>query len=121
MLGPGGLLFAAAGGALGVDGPDAAPTDVSWFFHDGDKIGVQWANGDPTAATQIYFRDEVSGCPSVLPDDLTFIGTAPAGATSFDTTGTISCSHFIRHVKNGQFSAFVQAINGPTTCLTCPV
>ena len=121
------MAGAAANTALGVGpGPSAAPTDPSLFRHSGTKIGVQWTNGDATAATRIYFTDTDTLCPSTFPDDVEPLkGTASPGGTTFNTDDPDSgdqCSYYVVHIKNGIFSDFVQVIDilDSGSCVVCP-
>ena len=113
-----------AAGAPG-PGPSGPPTSPSLFRHSGNKIGVQWANGDSSASTRIYFTETDTACPSTFPDDVEPLkGTASPGATSFNTSDPDSgeqCSYYVVHIKDGIFSDFVQVINklDSGTCITC--
>ena len=122
MLAPASLL-AAAGGAGGGSGPTGAPTDAYKYFHSGTKIGVAWVNADETASTQVWFRHTQGegsvGCPSVLPDDLTFVATVGPGVTSYNADETRQCSFYLRHFKFGIGSSFIQVVNGLTPCVAC--
>jgi hypothetical protein len=114
-------LAAPAGQDAGAEGPSGAPSGGTWWYYSGTKVGATWTNGDATASTQVYWKDISGGCPSVLPDDAEFIETVSPGVVEVETEKTVGCSLFIRHVKNGQYSAWHQITSGPTTCSTCPV
>lgn len=120
MFGIGEILFAAAG--VTQEGfPAGPPTNVSTYSYGEGLVGVQWTNGDAEAGTPVYFFDQASGCPGTFPDDLTLIGTASPGQTALETGQTTACSYYVRHVKNGQFSSWVQALSGVDDCLSCPL
>ena len=83
--------------------PSGPPTNLSSYKWSGNKVGVQWTNGDATAMTQVY----VSMTLDVDPDGPHLI-TKPAGATSYDSqidSGTWNF-WYVRHLKNGQYSTW---------------
>jgi len=105
-------LFMAAGQAdLDLtEGPDAAPSSVSAYTYGGHKIGVQWMVGDENAETQVARTDSANDDPGTA--DVEF--TAPPGATSWESghdanQSVFRCTWWVRHVRNGQFSAWSPA------------
>lgn len=108
-----GIQFAA--GQVNVDlteGPDAAPSSVSSYTYGGDKIGVQWANGDAEAETQIALTADVDTDPTT--NDIKH--TASPGTTSWQSGLSANidanrCAWWCRHARNGQFSDWVSGIH----------
>jgi hypothetical protein len=102
-------LMAPAGSSLGGglwadDLPSAVPGTPTTYLvsEDTGEIGVQWANGDPTAWTQVGYN--ASGEP-------TSVSTLVApGVTRWDTGTTDQAGWYVRHTKGGTPSAWV----GPT-------
>lgn len=98
-------LAAAAGtasGALG-DPPSGAPSVASAYNYSGSLVGVQWANGDATAYTQIGLSGDSGTQPTSV------YGSVAPGETSFET-GTSTTEHWwVRHFKNGQAGSWVLA------------
>lgn len=106
----------------GGSGPSGSPTSVSSYFYAGDKVGIQWVNGDGTAATRIYYKDDAGGCPSGYPGDLTLLKTVAPGVTSYGTGQTDLCNYFVVHYKDGIFSSWKQCIAGESSgCSSCPL
>lgn len=118
------LGMGSAGGGGGGSGPSGPPTNASEYdYGSPSKLAAQWTNGDATAATRIYWYDTSGGCPSVFPDDLTFLGQAGVGATSYETSRLVAdgrCSLYIVHYKDGQFSTWVQVTDTDGgSCVGC--
>ncbi len=116
-------MLMAAADTGGTGSPSGPPTNGSTYYISGSFVGVQWTNGDATASTQVWFRDTVTnGCPSAVPDDLTYLGSASPGQTTFEPLPkkTDTCTYYIRHGKNAAFSAFLQITSGVTSCTVCP-
>jgi hypothetical protein len=98
-----GAAVVSAGGS----GPAAPPSNVTTFLYAGSLIGVQWANGDASAETEIaYAATESGGQPDG--DPLSF-GTVGAGETAYETGQAATQYYWVRHVRNGQYSAWVIA------------
>lgn len=119
MLPMQGAACAAGVGATGP--PSGSPSGGVTSLWGGDKISLDWTNGDSTASTQIYFKDDASGCPSGSPADEEYINTVSPGVSTYDTSKTSACNFFLRHVKNGQYSAWHQVTSGVESCVSCPV
>lgn len=90
--------------------PSGPPTNTSAYTYSGDKIGVQWSNGDITAETEIA---RTAGA-LIEPTARDYI--APATETSFQTGSTSRCYWWVRHRKNGQYSAWVFAEHTSGSC-----
>ena len=106
MLGPAAMLGAAAGqGELTGPGPDGPPTNVSVYNAGNEpnpRTGIQWTNGDVQAQTASGFSTD----PGTEPTGQWI--TSPAGITSQDTTDDTAGRYWwVRHLRNGQFSAWV--------------
>jgi hypothetical protein len=86
------------------EGPDGAPSNASAYPYSGNLVGVQWVSGDVTASTQIALTGGAS------PSSGDIVATAAAGATSYETGSTSQGFWWVRHAKNGQFSAWVVAL-----------
>lgn len=125
MLPPAGL-GAAAGEAAVVTTPTGAPSNGSLYRHGGNKIGVQWTNGDASSGTEVRYTDTVGGsCPaSPIEDNTTFKGKPGPGVTMFETSDADSdeqCSYFIAHYKGGTYSAWHQVVVvlDAGSCVSC--
>lgn len=81
-------------------GPGAPPTNGLEYTYGGNKIGLSWTNGDPAAQTQIGYAG--SGEPTGVTD------TVAAGATTYETGGMVSDGWWVRHLRNGQTSAWAR-------------
>jgi hypothetical protein len=119
MLAFGGI--AAGADELPPEGPSGSPSGGVTSLWAGDQIFLDWINGDSSASTQIYFKDDAGGCPTGGPEDEEFIATKTPGATSHGTSKTSACNFFLRHVKNGQYSAWHQVTSGVESCSACPL
>lgn len=119
------LPMAGAAAAAGIDevaaGPSGAPSGGSTSLWAGGQIYLEWVNGDSTASTQIYFKDDAGGCPSGSPADEERITTTPPGLNRYGTSKTSACNFFLRHVKNGQYSEWHQITSGVESCAACPL
>jgi hypothetical protein len=107
MLAPAAGTGAAAGTAAsagGGDPPDGPPTSVSIAKYAGNLVRVQWTNGDPDSQTQVGFQGSDAST-----EPTTVTATTTAGATSYETGETCSCWWWVRHIENGQVTAWVQA------------
>lgn len=95
------------GGVWDTDPPSAPPGTPSTYFYGGEEFGfvaVQWANGDPTAWTQIgYNADGVS-------EPLAHTDSVPAGVTTYETGQVQTTGWWVRHTRGGTPTAWV----GPT-------
>jgi len=127
MLAPAG--WAGAGGwaqQQGVGGaPSGAPSNGSLYRHSGDKVGVQWSNGDVTANTEIRFFDQAGGCPPLPIEDNTALRwTVGSGVTQheffIEDTDPL-CSYWLAHKKGGVYSAWHQVVDSldEAACLGC--
>ena len=115
------LLLMGAGAEIGGAGPDGPPTNASNYLYSGTLYGVQWTAGDVDAETEVYFIDTLGvGCPSTFPDDFTLLTTRAAGLTSYDAGQSVGCTFYLRHKKNGLYSAVVQVTAGDSECIACP-
>jgi hypothetical protein len=86
--------------------PDGPPTNVSIYLYEGfSKVGVQWANGDPLATTEIGFNSTEDVEPTGATD---LVG---AGSTSWESGDVNRCWFWVRHCRGGQYSAWVVATN----------
>lgn len=126
MLPPAGML-AAAGQAFISAVPTGKPSNGSLYRYGGDRIGVQWTNGDPSSSTEIRYKDTVAGCPALpIESNTTFKGIVGPGVTTFETGDPDSgeqCSYFIAHKKGGVYSAWHQVTTkiNEDECLACAV
>lgn len=110
------MIMAVAGGpATDVSagpGPTAAPSSGVFELLGGDDYGLAWVNGDPTSSTQIAFKTPPGEPPAgeyiVSPGVTAFNVTFETGLDLNDDTEF----WYVRHVKNGQYSAWSAAI-GP--------
>lgn len=96
-------LGAAAGVVDDTTPPSGPPLSPSAYYYSGSLVGVQWTNGDGTASTQIGFST------SDVIDPLTVTTTVSAGITNYETGATDPCYWYVRHIKNGSTTAWVQA------------
>lgn len=85
-------------------GPTGPPTNGLEYIYGGNKIGLQWTNGDSAAFTEIGRSS--SGEPSSAQDSV-----AP-GVTTYETGTTTSDEWWVRHARNGQFSAWAKISPG---------
>ena len=76
-------------------GPSGSPTEAIEYLYGGDFIGLQWANADLSADTQIGYRDG-GGEP------LSVTALVAQGGTIYETNGTVSTGWWVRHFKNAQ-------------------
>lgn len=104
----GSLLMAVPDPALVPDTTPAtgAPTDTTAYIYGGQYAGVQWTNGDVSAETEVGI-----GIGPLLEPSGRF-AIAPAGETSINTGSLTRCYWFVRHRKNGQYTAWVHAPQG---------
>ena len=84
------------------DPPTGAPTNGLEYTYGGILVGLSWTNADALAEIQIGYA--ASGEP------LSVYDTAPAGATTYETEGTVSDGWWVRHIRNGQTSAWAQVL-----------
>lgn len=109
MLAPFAALGAIAEPDTPPDPPAAAPSNVTLYSYSGNRVGVQWVNGDATASTEIG----TSLSPSTEPAGAEYV--APPGATRRETdyAGSIGLGgtrwFWCRHVKGGQRTAWVRS------------
>lgn len=80
-------------------GPTGPPTGGAEFVYAGNKIGLQWTNGDPLAFTEIGQSESE---PTVA---LYQVGP---GETTYETGTTTSNEWWVRHLRNGQRSAWAK-------------
>ena len=78
------------------DGPGAAPSDVDTYLYSGSKIGISWTNGDTKAQTEV----SIDGGSTVHDIVAPRVDTYDTGLTS----GVVPA---VRHVLNGQYTAWV--------------
>jgi len=83
-----------------------APTNPTAYIYAGKYAGVQWTNGDVSAQTELG----VSVGPLIDPS--TRFAIVPAGETSTETGSLTRCYWYVRHRKNGQYTAWVHAPQG---------
>jgi len=81
--------------------PAGTPLNGLAYQYGGSLIGVQWANGDPEAFTQLGLSSDSGTFPTEV-----FASAAP-GATSYETGTTIVGQWWLRHHINGQSTAWV--------------
>lgn len=100
MLAPVGIAAAASVGDT--SGPSGDPMNLTRFIYSGNKVGLEWENGDATASTEIW-RSEYMPTP---PSDPSYVKTESPGVTVTETGDYESEGwyYFARHVKNGQYS-----------------
>jgi len=82
------------------DPPSGPPTSGLEYTYGGSLVGLSWANGDVLANTQIGYA--ASGEPSSVTTSV-----AP-GTTTYETGGSTSGGWWVRHIRNGQTSAWAQ-------------
>lgn len=82
-------------------GPQGAPSNVSVYFYAGSLVGVQWANGDVEASTQLA---RTGGAEPTSAD-----ATVGPGQTQYETGGTEEFFWWARHYRNGQAGSWVLA------------
>lgn len=83
--------------------PSDTPKHASAYFYGGGRIGLQWANGDPTAYTQAG----LSSSGSVEPTSV--VQSAFPGETSMETNETATATWWVRHLKSGIAGSWVRA------------
>jgi hypothetical protein len=86
------------------EGPDGAPTDASAYPYGGTLVGVQWRSTDLTASTQVALT---GGAEPTSAGQI--VDTVAAGGENYETGTTTNGFWWVRHAKNGQFSAWVVA------------
>lgn len=96
---------ASADPAPDTSAPTGPPTNASAYAYAGDRVGVQWTNGDSTAETEIAR----TGATTVQPTAREFI--VPATETAYQTGQTDRCYWWVRHRKNGQYTVWVIALH----------
>ncbi len=82
--------------------PSGPPTNASAYPYGGDLVGVQWTNGDTSASTQVgYNIDDL--------DPTSVTATVSPSLTTYETGTEDECFWSVRHIKNGQVTAWVRA------------
>ena len=107
-----GALAACGTAAVGSETPSGPPTNASTFNYGDSKVGVQWANGDEAASTQVGYS---AACSTK-----TVSKTLPPGVTSFETGTTNACNWWLRHIRDGTPGDWVQVLEGVEDCDACP-
>lgn len=85
--------------------PTGPPTNASAYVYAGDRVGVQWTNGDSTAETEIARTTAAL----LQPTAREFV--VPATETAYQTGQTDRCYWWVRHRKNGQYTVWVIALH----------
>jgi len=94
---------AAAGAEEDTTPPTAPPSSPSAYYYGGSSVGVQWTNGDSSASTQVGFST------SDIVDPASVTATVSPGITSYETGLGDPCYWYVRHIRNGFTTAWVQA------------
>ena len=91
--------------------PSGPPTSPQVFEYGGAPYyGVQWTNGDSTAHT------EIGNSAAALSDPAGRDAIVSPGTTSYQTSSEECQYWFVRHVKNGQYTAWVLADDPAEGC-----
>jgi hypothetical protein len=105
-------IMAFLNGSAGSGTPETPP-DVQadpkggTFIYSGNRVGIQWVNGDASLSTRIYY-----------PDSSTLWQTSPPGATSRETGHFVEDQpheYNLKHVDGGVESENFLTITYPET------